>query len=1045
MGADDSFFELGGHSLLATRLIVLIRNEFGVELDVRAPFDAPTVAGLAALIDRTPVTPATRALTRQVRPERIPLSHSQLALWFQRKLEGPSAIGNIPFAVRLDGELDVAALRAAVTDVVHRHEALRTVFPEAEGVPYQRVLPAGPVETPVIALDDPAGLRAELAEAGRHCFAVESELLIRPRIYMLDHNSHVLSLLVHHLVADHWSFRTILNDLAAAYAARIGGAAPDWPPLPVNFADYALWQRDTVDAETTGLDYWRSILAGSPDEISAAADRPRPAVLGTSGYVAPFSVPPELRNRLRQSAERAGASEFMLYQAAVAALLHKLGAGVDIPLGTPVANRADPATADLVGLLANMVVLRNDLSGDPTPRTMLERARAVALGAYDHQGVPIERVVEALNPPRSRSRNPLFQAMMHFRAEDWADADLRFGAAAATVLPLDFDLSLLDLSINFFSAADGGFDASVIVNADLYDAETGDLFARRMVRVLSAFAGTPDLPLSELSVSTDDELRRLTGEWASDVELTRVSPLAAVVRRGLDVPPTRIAVHCRTGTLTYGELFGNAVRRQAVVSEEATMARDLGAITTGSETIANGTMQSREGAAGAGDGLGATAPMVCSTSDDVSRGSCGGDVTGCGAEYSVATVGGTAERVGAVGVTEGSVSIEGIAGVVARALAGETRFWARDGLCGAVEFEADAVAAAVADRRAVAAEHRCPVRDSERECGDVRLIAAPLLGVDVLVELFAALADGATLVVVDEAQRADPVALVDLIRAHAVTHVVADPAVLARIVHTGVSVLPSVLRWDVLGTEWPAALPGLLPALSANSVAAFAYRTPGYAGSVARGLLEGADSGRARPIPGARVLILDEFRRPVPPGVVGEIYVGGAALAASGVDHITDGGGVRLVRTGDRARWTRDGRIAFVRSASSGVAIRENSSAATGTDTERRLIEILSELLELDRIDAGDNFFALGGDSVISIQWSARANQLGLPLAPQQVFEHMTIAELAAAVDAQCAVGAAETASATGETETATAAPRNLSGLDDGMLAALGNAWRAAQ
>ncbi|NQE87758.1 non-ribosomal peptide synthetase [Nocardia terpenica] len=957
IGADDSFFELGGHSLLATRLIVLIRAEFGVRLDVRAPFDTPTVAGLAALIEAAPadVAPAQPALARQARPERIPLSHSQLALWFQRKLEGPSPIGNIPFAVRLDGPIDPAALTAALGDVVHRHEGLRTVFPEDGGVPYQHILPPQPVEVPVTVLDDAGRLTAELDAAGRHCFAVETELLIRPHLFVLDERTHVLSLLVHHLVADHWSFRTILDDVAAAYAARAAGVAPQWAPLPVDYADYALWQRNSAEAGAAHLDYWRDRLAGMPEELTVATDRPRPAVLGKNGHVAPFTIPADLRRALGALAEQAGASEFMLYQAAVATLLHKLGAGVDIPLGTPVANRVDPAAADLVGLLANMVVLRNDLTGDPTPRALLRRSRDVALDAYAHQEVPIERVVEALNPPRSRSRNPLFQAMMHFREEDWAAAGLRLGAATVTVLPLDFDISLLDLSINFFAGADGGFDASVIVNADLYDPATAESFARRMIRVLTAFAEQPDLPVSELDVLTGDERRRLTGEWATGVEPSEVSSVAGLLRRGRDVPQVRTALRCDGRAITYRELFDEAAR-----------------------------------------------------------------VPG-GYDGDTATIDGVVRLLAAL---DQGLELPG----------------------GTVRFEPHAMAVAAADRRALAAERRTVSGDRAFGSADVRLIAAPWGSAEIAVELLAAVADGATLVLATEAQREDPVVLVELIREHAVTHVVADPATLARFVHTGVSVLPSVLRWDVLGTSWPAALPDLLPALAADSLATFSYRVPGYAGAVARGALDA--TARARPIPGARVLVLDERGKPVPPGVFGDVYIGGAALATvSAGDVVPDPclPDERLLRTGDRARWSAEGRLSFATNDSEAVAPRQLSGAAGGdSETERRLIALLEELLEIEDVRADDNFFALGGDSVISIQWSVRANEIGLPLSPQLVFEQMTIADLAAAVDD--AVAAAGGGTETDCAPVESAAPEaNLSGLSDDALAALGSAWKAAR
>ncbi|MFI6363252.1 amino acid adenylation domain-containing protein [Nocardia sp. NPDC050630] len=980
IGADDSFFELGGHSLLATRLVVRIRTEFGVEIDVRAPFDTPTVAGLAALIETTPArSTAAVPLLKRKRPEHIPLSYSQLALWFQRKLEGPSAIGNIPFAVRVDGPLDLDALTAALADVVARHEVLRTVFPENCGVPYQLVLPAGPIEVPVVELDDPGKLRSELAAAGGHCFEVATELLIRPRVFVLDAKTHVLSLLVHHLVADHWSFRTILDDLGTAYRARIAGAAPDWTSPDVQYADYALWQREVVETLGTQVDYWRDTLAGLPAEINVALDHPRPAVLGKNGHVVPFAVPAALRGKLKALAEAGGGSEFMLYQAAVATLLHKLGAGVDIPLGTPIAGRVDPAAAELVGLLANMVVLRNDLSGDPTLRTVLERSRDTALGAYSNQDIPMERLVDALNPVRSRSRNPLFQAMMHFREENWDGTGQGLDAhTALTVLPLDFDISLLDLSINFFAGSDGGFDASIIVNTDLYDPATGELFAQRMLRVLTAFADNPDSTVGELDIMPAAERQRVLGEWATGVELSWLPGLAELIRRGRGVPPDRIALRCGTETLTYGELF---------------------------ERLDRGVAQVPEGVSAAG----------------VVR---------------------RLAALDAIANTDGTISASHV--VLGR----------------------EAIAAAVADRRAIAADRRGAPLDRAMGSADVRLVAIPWAGSEIEVELLAALVDGATLILTTEQQREDPVALVELIATHSVTHVVAEPVTLSRFVHTGVSMLPSVRSWQIIGTGWPAALPDLLPALAAGSVATFDFRIPQYAGAVARGAVDG--SARARPIPGARVLVLDEALRPVAPGVDGEVYVGGAGLAQGYVEEAANAfiddpylPGARLFRTEQRARWDTSGRLVFRTDSVGETRTSTPSPDAEHTETEQQLIAILEELLEIEDVTAEDGFFALGGDSVISIQWSTRANQLGLPLSPQLVFEHITIAELAAAVDEAVTAGmtttigdtfgaAAEANSDDGQPDAAPPdqhqhAAMSVSGLSSDALATLGAAWKQSQ
>jgi mycobactin peptide synthetase MbtE len=357
---------------------------------------------------------------------------------------------------------------------------------------------------------------------------------------------------------------------------------------------------------------------------------------------------------------------------------------------------------------------------------------------------------------------------------------------------------------------------------------------------------------------------------------------------------------------------------------------------------------------------------------------------------------------------------------------------------GGLTFDAPGLAAAVAERRV-------------REMGDIpgaRLIAAPSGSAALTIELLAALADGATLVVPSDAERDDPAALVELIRSHRATLVVAAPDILARIVHTGVSVLPSVRHWDVLGTHWPVALPSLLPALAGASVADFAYRVAGYAGAVARGPL-GSD-GRARPVPGARVSILDERLRPVPTGVTGEVYVTGAGLAvrsdtAPAHRFVTDpSSGDRWYRTGDRARWSRDGRIIFAPDPVTLLARTDRPAVTrTGTETELRLIALLEELLQITDICSDDNFFALGGDSVVSIQWSARANEIGLPLSPQLVFEHLTIAELAIAVD-EAELAADEPADPTGVAPP-DHPPMSLSGLSEDALAALGAAWKQAR
>ncbi|MFE1593279.1 amino acid adenylation domain-containing protein [Nocardia sp. NPDC058705] len=483
---------------------------------------ADTDSGRPGVPDRISAVGSVRSnrpeIAARPRPERIPLSYSQLAMWFQYRMEGAGSVGNLPLAVRFDGPLDIAALRAALDDVVARHESLRSTFPEHAGSPYQVVHPAAPVPLPVreVAAEQ---LSAALAEIADYHFTLDGEPLIRAELLVLDANTHVLSLLVHHIVADHASFGVLLDDLTTAYRARSEtGGAPGWAPLPLQFADYALWQQELFDRSVPSefaqaqIDYWRTALDGVPDEISVAHDRARPRELGKRGEVVTFALPASVRSGLEQLAMRSGATEFMVCEAAVATLLHALGGGDDITLGTPVAARTDQATTNMIGLFANMVVLRNDLSNAPTLRDTVIRARNVVLDANAHQDLPIERLVETLNPRRSRSRNPLFQSMIHFRGADWAPTTVPFstsGESTVTVLPADFDVSFLDLNLSLNVTAEGGMDVRVVVNADLYEPATAALIADALAATLRAFAETPDLPVADLRVLPAADLERL--------------------------------------------------------------------------------------------------------------------------------------------------------------------------------------------------------------------------------------------------------------------------------------------------------------------------------------------------------------------------------------------------------------------------------------------------------------------------------------------------------------------------------------------------------
>ncbi|WP_100521126.1 non-ribosomal peptide synthetase [Mycobacteroides abscessus] len=546
VGLDDSFFELGGHSLLAARLVAQIRAQFGIDLTVRAVFDRPTPAGLAEQLvtyfreefeieldeldldesDEMEAAPQDGRpdLVAAERPERLPLSSSQLSMWFECQMEGVTDIGNMWLALRFDGPLQTPALIAALNDVVARHEALRTNIAIHEGAPYQIVHPSRELAVPILR-SSPEGLSDTLAELRHHIFGLETESLIRPAIIELSAQEHVLALVVHHIVVDHASFTVIVDDLIAAYRARLEGQAPQWDPQPVQYADYVLWQRDAFAPDSefgqAEVNFWRQQLAGVPTEIAVAHDRARPQILGKRGEVAKFVMEPERRQALTRMAEQRGVTEFMVYQAALAVVLHRLSGGTDIVIGSPVAARVHPHVAKLVGLFANMVALRNDLSGDPSLRSVLERSRDATLNAHAHQELPIEKLVEAVNPVRSLSWNPLFQTMVNFRGADWGTAarDVTVSGETTVVpLPMEVDVSYLDLNFALNVTPSGGLDVSVVANADLYDHETTRMIAQALDTAFDAFVNNQESRVSEIVLLPADAMAQLMAPPAAAVE-----------------------------------------------------------------------------------------------------------------------------------------------------------------------------------------------------------------------------------------------------------------------------------------------------------------------------------------------------------------------------------------------------------------------------------------------------------------------------------------------------------------------------------------------
>nr|AKA59447.1 non-ribosomal peptide synthetase [uncultured bacterium AR_456] len=506
VSADDDFFALGGHSLLATRLIGRIRAAVGVEVAIGDLFDHPTVAALAR---RLGAMGAGRPAPRPgPRPARLPLSYAQQRLWFLYRLEGPSRTYNIPLAVRLTGPLDAEALRAALADVVARHEVLRTTFPETGGTPRQHVLPAAAAVPgmPVVETDE-AGLPAALAEAAGHEFDLAVEPPLRAGLFALGPDEHVLLLVVHHIAADGWSLRPLGADLSAAYQARLRGETVDWAPLPAQYADYTLWQQEVLGAEddqdgvlATQAAYWSEALRGLPDELPLPVDRPRPARASYRGDTVAFELDAEVHAGLAAVARATGATVFMTVQAGIAALLTRTGAGTDIPIGSPVAGRLDPALDDLVGCFVNTLVLRTDTTGDPTFTELLGRVRATNLAAYAHQEVPFEYLVERLNPARESGRHPLFQVALTYFDTPGQVVDIP--GLASRVETIGSGASRFDLAfICYERPGQAGIEGHLEFSTDLFDPGTARAIADALVRLLRSASTDPHRRIGEIDVA----------------------------------------------------------------------------------------------------------------------------------------------------------------------------------------------------------------------------------------------------------------------------------------------------------------------------------------------------------------------------------------------------------------------------------------------------------------------------------------------------------------------------------------------------------------
>ncbi|MFI2710538.1 amino acid adenylation domain-containing protein [Micromonospora sp. NPDC018662] len=561
-GPEADFFALGGHSLLVIRLLIAIRAELGVELTVQDLFEHPTPRALAGLARRSEgARPALPPRPHGAEPVMSPAQHR---MWLLREVEGRAPTYNMPVALRITGDLDPAALRAAIRDVLARHEILRTVYRHGADGPRPELLTPDRALPPVTATDTTEqALPAALTAAAREPFDLDAGAPVRVHLFTLDSGDHVLLLLLHHIAGDGWSLRPLLHDLSTAYAARRAGRPPRLAPLPVQYSDFAVWQRDLLGAETDPasltsrqLDYWSRSLADLPDQLDLPFDRPRPPIARHRGGSVPVRIEPALHTSLDAMARSRGATVHMVLQAALATLLTRLGAGTDIPIGSPTAGRSDPALDDLVGFFVNPVVVRVDTSGNPPFAELLARMRPAALGAYSNSDVPFDRVVERLRPARSAARHPLFQVVLSY--QDFT-AETRLADLDVRREPLSLGVAKFDLTFNLVDHRDtlgrlDGIDGDLEFDVDLFEPGTAQSLVDRLLALLRAAVAAPELPIGRIDLVTDAERRKLLGEWndtAHPVPEAGLDELfAAQVRR----TPTATAVVAGDVALSYAEL-----------------------------------------------------------------------------------------------------------------------------------------------------------------------------------------------------------------------------------------------------------------------------------------------------------------------------------------------------------------------------------------------------------------------------------------------------------------------------------------------------------
>jgi amino acid adenylation domain-containing protein len=1104
VGIYDNFFDLGGHSLLATRVVSRVRQVFQLDLPLRDVFEAPTVAALtekvaAALHDEPehdvlPLEPTDRS-----RP--LPLSFAQQRLWFLDQLEPESALYNIPVVIRLHGTLNHSWLAQSIETIIARHEILRTTCVTVDSTPVQVIAPPQEWSLDIedlTSLPDPeqsALRRAE--EESRQPFDLAQGPLLRVRLWQISGDAYILSMTMHHIISDEWSIQILLQEIATLYTSYAQEQTALLPPLPIQYADFAYWQRQWLQGELLEqqLAYWKTQLGHNLPVLSLPTDRPRPTVQTSAGALENFSLPPELLTQLSHLSRREGVTLFMTLLAAFQVLLARYSGQDDIPVGTPIANRTRREVEHLIGFFVNTLVLRADLSGNPTFRDVLQQVRQTALAAYAHQDVPFEMLVEVLQPVRDLSHTPLFQVAFAFQSDELALPDLP--GLTIDALPIDNGIAKVDMMLTMFEE-NGQLGGAIEYNTDLFDAATIRRMAEHLHILLAGITADPKQPIGALPLLSDAERYRLLVGWnMTAAPFPASSTFPDLFAHHVAQNSEAIAAVFAETHLTYTELDTRANQLAHYLQETGIgpdalvgvcLERSLDLIVAVLGTLKAGGAFLPLDPAYPPERLAfmlqdAQAPVLLTQAHLIeSLPAHSAQVIALDTDWETIAQqpttapanAATADNLAYCIYTSGSTGLP------------KGTLLAHRGLCNLATFQREHFAL---------------------EAGK-RVLQFSALSFDAAVwEIAMALGSGATLVLADRTVLADPPALTRLLHEAAITHVTLPPTMLRLLEPEHMPLLEQVItageacsyelvqRWAPGRTFYNAYGP------TETTVCASIYTCDPA---------EPTAPPIGRPLPNMQLYVLDAQQQPVPVGVPGELYVGGVSVARGYLnrpeltaerflpDPFSSEPGMRLYRTGDRVRYRADGNLEFLGRidqqvklrgfrielgeieavlaqhptvADAVVLVREDQPdeprlvaymvAAAGqevvpsdlraflqghlpahmipaafvvleafpltpsnkvdrkalpapdhtvaesipyapprTELEEQLAEMCAQLLQLERVGIHNNFFELGGHSLLAARYASHIREsFGIDLPLRTIFEHATVAELAAEID----------------------------------------------